>query len=467
LTPDEIKGKTDFELCKPEIAMQYEELDQRVIESKKRIYFEVENPDDPGKKWMETFKFPIFNAKGEVIGITGISRDITELKNKQFELIRAKEDADAANLAKQQFLSMMSHEVRNQLNAIIGLSKILMEESPKPDQMEHLAPLNFSAEHLLDLINDMLDFSKIEAGKIDLVDSEFNIREMLVNLKNSFAIKANENGIALKSNLDKLLPDIIIGDSTRLSQILTNLVSNAIKFTTEGEVSINVKVLKALQNKIRIEFRVSDTGVGIPAEKQEEIFDPFVQTSHGASKGGTGLGLAITRKLIELQKGEINLESTEGKGSDFIFRLEYKLPVKQKGTASEVHEGEALKDFKDIRILLVEDNHINKLIASRYLEKWGAHVDTADNGLLALEHLTKSTYDIILMDLQMPEMDGFEATKKIRNNGDFAIKDIPIIALTASALVEVREEVIEAGMNDFITKPFNPVELNNIIAKYL
>jgi len=467
MSPDEIKGKTDFDLCAPEVALQYDELDKKVIESKKRIYFEWKNPEVKEGQWIETFKFPIINGKGEVIGTTGIARDITDTKKKQLELINAKEYADAANLAKQQFLSMMSHEVRNQLNAIIGLSQLLLVESPKPEQRENLSTLNFSAEHLLGLINDMLDFSKIEAGKIDFVESEFNIREMIINLRNSFTIKAEEKGISLESSVDMMLPEILIGDQTRLSQILTNLIGNAVKFTTKGKVTLKVKVLKVMQGRTKIEFRVSDTGVGIEPEQQQAIFDPFVQTKQAANKGGTGLGLSITKKLIELQKGEIQLESEFGKGSEFIFILEYRTPKSQKDSKQELEKGDTLQKFKDIRILLVEDNHINKLIASRYLEKWGALVDTADNGLIALEQLAKSSYDLILMDLQMPEMDGFEATKKIRDNVNLEIKNIPIIALTASAMVEVREEVIEAGMNDFITKPFNPAELNNIIAKYL
>jgi len=467
MSQEEIQGKTDFDLCTKDVALQYEEQDQKVIESKKRIYYEWNNPKMTEGEWLETYKFPIINAKGEVIGITGIARDITDIKKKQLELIKAKENADAANLAKQQFLSTMSHEVRNQLNAIIGLSKLLLVESPKPEQKENLTTLNFSAEHLLDLINDMLDFSKIEAGKVDFSDSEFNLRELLINLRNSFALKANEKRISLETSIDKLMPAMVIGDYTRLSQILTNLMGNAVKFTVKGKVTLAVKVMKVKQDSVKLEFRVIDTGMGIPEEKQQAIFDPFVQTRHGAVSGGTGLGLTITKRLIELQDGKIHLESEYGSGSAFIFILDYKIPKEQKEGKKAIVEEKALNSFKDIKILLVEDNHINKLIASRYLEKWGAMVDTADNGLLALEQLSKGKYDLILMDLQMPEMDGFEATKKIRDNGDVSIKDIPIIALTASAMVEVREEVIEAGMNDFITKPFNPVELNNIIAKYV
>lgn len=465
--PEEIIGKTDFDLCNPEFAIQYEEQDQKVIESKKRMYYEWNNAEMTEGEWLETFKFPIFNEKGDVIGITGIARDITDIKTKQIDLIKAKEDADAANLAKQQFLSMMSHEVRNQLNAIIGLSQLLLDEAPKPEQFSHLTSLNFSAEHLLTLINDLLDFSKIEAGKIDFVESEFNFKELLTNLQNTFSMKASEKKILLDTKIDSKIPDLLIGDSLRLNQILTNLIGNAIKFTIKGKVTLSVKVVNEVLDNTKLVFTISDTGIGIPAAKQEAIFDPFMQTRQGANMGGTGLGLTITKRLIELQNGRIWVESEFGKGSEFAFELTYKVIANKAGRKKETVHRDTINDFKDVRILLVEDNHINKLIASRYLERWGACVDTADNGLLALERLKKDTYDIILMDLQMPEMDGFETTKAIRGNGNKAIKNIPIIALTASAMVEVRDQVIEIGMNDFITKPFNPVELNNIIAKYL
>lgn len=469
LESSDLMGKTDYDICPREIASKFEADDQRVIETKMQIYSEVHDPYLTEGEWFETFKSPIFDEDGRVIGIAGIARDITEVKTKQLELIKAKEDADAANMAKQQFLSTMSHEMRTPLNAIIGLTNLLLEENPKTDQLENLNTLNFSADHLLSLISDILDFSKIEAGKIDLEETDFILPDLLHSIKQTFSIKVKGKDIAVELNMSDDLPRVLLGDSVRLNQILTNLMGNAVKFTEKGTVSLNVSLLNMKGNKAFLRFTVKDSGIGIDKEKLHEIFDPFMQ-AHSNSKynvGGTGLGLAITKRLVELQKGSITVESEPGQGSEFICIIPYVLGREDFGRGIQKEASEALKSLKNIRVLLVEDNIINQVIASKYLMKWGAVVDEAENGLVAMEKIKKNRYDIVLMDLQMPEMDGYETARAIRKLEDHDKNGIPIIALTASALLEVREQVMAVGMNDYVTKPFNPVELNRKIVKYV
>ena len=481
MEPDEFIGKTDYDICQEKIARQFEIEDQQVLESKRRMFYESESSTMTEGTWFETYKSPIFNTRGEIIGITGIARDITELKRKQFELIKAKENADSANLSKMQFISTMSHEMRSTLNAIIGLTNLLIEESPKPEQLDNLKTLSFSAEHLISLIGDILDLSKIEAGKVKFEKKEFNLREQVNNMVHTFNLKAEEKKLKLDTILDEDIPDILIGDPVRLNQILINLVGNAIKFTKKGKIAVIVNILKRYPYSLKLQFRVEDTGIGIPKEEMDKVFDPFVQANEDGDKvhSGTGLGLSITKKLIEMQNGTIQLESEIGKGSVFTFTLEFIIKEKEKKEEKKkekekkkVNKKETTRDsnlvnINKARVLLVEDNKINMIITCKYLKKWGVIVHEAENGIEALEKLKSNTYNVILMDLQMPEMDGFEATKYIRKNGNQKIKNIPIIALTASTLVEVRDQIIEAGMNDIITKPFNPVEINNKIAKYL
>ncbi|MBU2650869.1 MAG: PAS domain S-box protein [Bacteroidetes bacterium] len=469
LSPSELLGKTDYDICPLEVASRFQADDQRVIDTKMQLYSEAHDPNLTEGEWYETFKSPIFNKDGNVIGITGISRDITELKTKQLELIRAKEDADSANHAKQQFLSTMSHEMRTPLNAIIGISNLLMEEDPREDQMENLKTLNFSAEHLLSLISDILDFSKIEAGKIDLEETDFNLHDLLNSVKQTFVIRAKAKGVEVDLNMSDDLPVALKGDSVRLNQIITNLVGNAVKFTEKGKISLDASLMNMKGNKAYIRFIVSDSGVGIPADKLDDIFNPFIQASSTAKYniGGTGLGLAITKRLVELQKGSISVESELGKGSEFTFIIPYTLGKEDQTKDIRKTRSDELQSIKNVNILLVEDNIINQVIASKYLMKWGAIVDEAENGLVALEKIKQNHYDIILMDLQMPELDGYDTARAIRKMEDPRIKDIPIIALTASALLEVREQVMQAGMNDYVTKPFNPVELNHKIVKYV
>lgn len=377
----------------------------------------------------------------------------------------AKFKAEKASQAKADFLSTMSHEIRTPLNAVIGTTHLLLQEDPRADQVENLSTLRFSAENLLVLVNDILDFSKIEAGKIEFIDEDIDLRELLSVIRQTFGPSAEDKGLALEFSVEARVPDTVVTDGTRLNQVLMNLISNALKFTKNGKVKVEVDFLDFQDDKVSLEFSVTDTGIGIEKEKQKLIFDEFSQASSSTTRefGGSGLGLAIVKQLLALQGVEVQLESEQGRGSRFSFIQTFKnnpnaLPVK-------VNTGKqpSLKPFPAVKVLLVEDNQVNVIIASKFLKKWGLLVDLAENGQEALEMVTMNHYDLVLMDLQMPLMDGYTATKEIRKFD----QKLPIIALTASALNDVRERVFSVGMNDFVTKPFNPTTLYQKIKKHL
>ncbi|MEM8965025.1 MAG: response regulator [Bacteroidota bacterium] len=381
------------------------------------------------------------------------------------QLVAAREQAEEATQAKTDFLSTMSHEIRTPMNAVIGMSHFLLEENPREDQLKSLQTLKFSADLLLSLINDILDFSKIEAGKIVLEKVSFNLKEVLQGIKAAQGIKAQEKQVRLKLRWDDDLPEMIIGDSVRLGQIINNLVSNAIKFTHQGQVCIDVELLEEYPQSVRVGFKVQDTGIGISQEQIEAIFDEFSQASSSTTRkfGGTGLGLAITKKLLEMQGSQIEVTSEVGKGSTFSFELNLEKSNKKstKDSASTAPDEIYFASLEGLRVLLVEDNPVNQYVAARFIKKWKVTLlDTAENGEEALEKVQQHSYDVILMDLQMPVMDGYKATENIRDwERHHGKQPIPIIALTASATLATREKVVSLGMNDFLTKPFDPKEL--------
>ncbi|MEY2828202.1 MAG: hypothetical protein RIQ33_60 [Bacteroidota bacterium] len=391
------------------------------------------------------------------------------IRKKQQELLWAKEKAEEAALEKQQFASIMSHEVRTPLNAVIGMTNLLLMDNPRENQIQELSTLKFAAENLLSLVNDILDFSKIESGKVLLEQITFDLPVMVTNLRNSYQFKADEKNIKINAIIDETIPHQLIGDPTRIAQILNNLVSNAIKFTDIGYVDVSVRVLGMNTEKATIRFEVSDSGIGISAEKHHTIFESFSQANSDTTRkyGGTGLGLTITKKLIELHQSNIFIESEIGKGSTFYFDLTFNISTEKLLPIPNFDDlGE--KNMVGKRILLVEDNPFNQLIATKFLEKWNAVVETAENGRVALEILSKTNnFDLILMDIQMPELDGIETTKAIRKLDDIALQRIPIIALTAVAMENDKEKLLNDGMNDYISKPFNPTELYKKILSML
>lgn len=408
---------------------------------------------------------PIYSGVDDITNFVIVAEDITERKIAERELIVAKEQAESAHKAQEQFLSTISHELRTPMNAVIGISNLMLEENPRADQAENLKILQFSANNLLALINDVLDLTKIEAGKLDMIAQDFDIGNTLSDINKSHRIKANDKGVELNVNIDRNVPKILVGDAHRLSQVLNNLVGNAVKFTDKGRVEINVKALKSAGDDVEIGFTVKDTGIGIPADKVLHIFEPFSQASALTNRiyGGTGLGLAITRKLIELQGGKISVLSETGKGSTFIFNILFK-----KSDKDSLPKETVVRNFsglRGIRILLVEDNKVNQKVANKFLTNWEAVVDTVDNGKEALDWIKANHYDVVLMDLLMPVMDGYEAIRRIRKMPEYS--ELPVIALTASAMSHEREKAFEAGVTDYICKPFVPSELYSKIAKYV
>jgi signal transduction histidine kinase len=378
---------------------------------------------------------------------------INQRKQAEIDMLAAMETAEKANMAKSDFLSIMSHEIRTPLNAVIGMAHLLLSSDPKPEQLQNLRVLKTSSENLLMLINDILDFSKIESGKLELEEAPFSLSDLCLSLRDTLMVRANEKGIRLKVRLDSDIPGMLLGDALRMSQILNNLLSNAIKFTKDGQVDLNAEVLREQNGLYTLSIEVKDTGIGIPSTKLQSIFTRFTQASEDTSRqfGGTGLGLAITKNLLELMGTSVQVDSVLGVGSTFRFEVQLKSVENYEQQKVDITDF----DLMGARVLLVEDTAFNILFAKQLLEGWNAQVDVAENGKLALDRLEEQEYQIILMDLLMPELDGFSATLEIRKR---KIKT-PIIALTASATNNVRKRIELVGMQDYVTKPFSPKEL--------
>jgi two-component system sensor histidine kinase/response regulator len=414
--------------------------------------------------WQNTISY---DEKGHIKEITSIGEDITERQKATQELISAKEEAEKSSKFKSEFLSIMSHEIRTPMNAVIGTTNLLLSESPKPDQVEYLNTLKFSGENLLAIINDILDYNKIEAGKLTLNEIPFNIHHLIQKIKQSFYPKAIEKGIEINLLMDDTIPEYLTGDQVRISQILNNLLSNAVKFTHSGTVTIKLSTTTIDNKQVTVQFTIEDTGIGMAAENLAIIFDPFTQEKGNVTEnyGGTGLGLAITKRLVNLHRSDISVLSEPGKGSQFTFSISFLLAPHEQDLAQQLPpflSGQTPPHLQGMRVLIVDDNKMNLLIASKFLKKWRAETDEALNGELALEMVNNNKYDVIIMDLQMPVMDGFEAARSIR----ISHPDIPIIALTADAMPETHQKAFAAGMCDYLTKPFAPEILYGKVAKH-
>jgi len=381
------------------------------------------------------------------------------LKEKNNELIIAKEKAEKASKARSEFLSTVSHELRTPLNAINGITHLLLEEKPKKSQLHYLSSLKFSGNYLTTFINEILEINKIESNKTELENISFNMKELLEDIQNSLKGIAMKNNDVFTLDIDPKLPEYLLGDPTKLSQIFLNLINNALKFTKNGDVTTSVKLLSLNEGKATLAFAISDTGIGIPEDKLATVFESFSQGSVEINRkyGGTGLGLTIVKKLIELLGGEIKLESIEGKGSTFSFDLEFKVNEQQQ----PIKDQPTYSNLKDKKILIVEDNKINQMITKKMLENKGILCEIIDNGEDAIKTAKSNTYDLILMDVHLPGINGTIATQKIREFDTIT----PIIAITAISLDENREMLLSYGMNDVITKPFPPAEFYTIIAR--
>ncbi|QMU28305.1 PAS domain-containing hybrid sensor histidine kinase/response regulator [Adhaeribacter radiodurans] len=414
-----------------------------------------------------SFSFLKNNAK-EVDGILIIAKDISKLKQTERELIEAKNKAEAANEAKSNFLSTMSHEIRTPMNAVIGFTSLLLNHDPRPDQQEYLKVLKFSADNLLTLINDILDFSKIEAGKIEFEKIDFDPKKLITRISDPLHQLAIEKGLQLKLLLDQDLPTTLVGDPVRLSQILTNLISNAVKFTKTGRIIVSAAIKDQTKTHTTVDFRVTDSGIGIPADKLELIFESFTQAKSDTTRefGGSGLGLTIIKHLLKLQGSNIQVESQVGKGSTFYFSLTFENSTQQFSSDSKDPIVSAPKSLKGIRLLIAEDNQINIFLVKQFLNQWEIDFDIAENGLIALDLVKSNDYNLVLMDLQMPEQDGYDTTLAIRRLEGEKYQTLPIIALTASAMLDIQDRAFQVGMNDYLSKPFNPDELYKRIVKY-
>jgi len=616
-SPADLLGKTDFDFYPKRLAQQYYDDEQLVIRKKKTLFeHEEESTDCDGNRIVVlTTKVPLFDKNGQVIGIAGVGRDITERQRVEREMQRAKEAAEAASQAKSEFLANMSHEIRTPLNGVMGMTDLALDTELTPEQRDYLETVKSSSDSLLTVINDILDFSKIEAGKIDLESVDFNLRDSLESTLKTVALRADEKGLELLCEVAPEVPEVVCGDSTRLRQVVINLVGNAVKFTDAGEIAVRVQTESREANHCVLHFTVADTGVGIPEEKRDLIFAPFSQadTSTTRKYGGTGLGLTISTRLVEMMGGRIWVDSEVGRGSQFHFtaRLELtdakeikvgsiappeilrgsrvlvvddnrtnrrilegmlnrwemvsvsveegqqaldalsgaraagmpfsliltdmhmpkmdgftlveqirKRPELATATimmlTSAGHRGDAarcqelgvaayllkpirqselreaiarvlgaqapngaiplitrfsLHDGRDpaasLRVLLAEDNAVNQRLAVRLLEKRGHHVVVAGNGAEALAAMEKQEFDLVFMDVQMPEMDGLEATAEIREKEKTSGKHLPIIALTAHAMKGDREKCIASGMDGYLTKPIRPQELDEVLEDFM
>ncbi len=415
-----------------------------------------------------TFKYLEFNSinlkhKEGIEGLILDCRDITQRKKDAEELVRAQK-------AKEQFLANMSHEIRTPINGIAGMANLLSTTSSEDDKKKYINAIKNSTENLKVIINDILDLSVIESGKLKFEKIGFNIKYQLGAIMDTFQFQCKEKGIDISYTISDDADTVFLGDPVRLNQILINLISNAVKFTHIGEIKVNVSLEKQEDKLQHIKFEVSDTGVGIPKEKIHHIFESFTQADESVTRryGGTGLGLSIVKQLVELQDGELYVNSEESKGTTFTFIIPYESGNIQDLVQPEHSRNKAdlSHSFEGFKILLVEDNDINRLYALNILKKWKCSVDGAENGYIALEKLRSHDYDIILMDIQMPIMDGYEATKNIRNTFPEPKNKIPIIALTANAIKGDNEKCLEIGMNDYLPKPFQPEDLFASISKF-
>jgi signal transduction histidine kinase/CheY-like chemotaxis protein len=413
--------------------------------------------------WVLISGAPFYDELGNVIGSLGIHYEITDRKNLEANLEIAKEKAVYAQQAEQQFLANMSHEIRTPLNAIIGMSHLLKDSEPNANQIEFIDILSNSASLLKNLVSDILDISKIDAGKVEQYNTSFDLGLLTNKLKQTFSQRAFEKSIQLKLK-ENYSSIYIFTDQSWLSQILMNLISNAIKFTNEGEIIISINASDVENNKIKLDVEIIDTGIGLSANEIKMIFNEFQQANKSIRKefGGTGLGLSIASKLVRILGGELNTRSIKGKGSTFYFSLVVDKSIEKATNLLSIHSSN--NSFSGVNLLVVEDNLMNQRYISTLLKKWDITFRIAENGREAVNMFSDS-YDLVFMDLSMPIMNGYEATKRIRSIS--MGKDIPIIALTASTFLSKKQLALQSGMTDFLAKPFTPDELKRMIEKHI
>jgi len=471
--PEELEGSDAIELLLPlEYLPTMERQAQERLEGRAGVY-EIEIiKKNKERIWVLISGSPIYNLKGEMIGTIGIHYNITPQKTLEQELAKAKVTAEQAQKAEQQFLANMSHEIRTPMNAVIGMTHLLYETNLSETQKEYIDALRFSADSLMGLISNILDLSKIEAGELEFEEQAFNLQQMLKGLQRTFQFKVKDKPVSVDIAIDERIANLIIGDPNRLNQILTNLLGNASKFTHQGTIGVKAFLRQTSKEKYWIEFQVHDTGIGIPSDKLDVIFENFKQADIKVTRkyGGTGLGLTIVKELIEIQGGNINAQSKKDKGSVFKFILPYGnsgVKAVEKARTYEKSNAHIRNLLKDQYVLVVEDNDMNQKLITKILEIWECPFDLVVNGKEAVDYTMHQKYDLILMDIHMPEMDGVAATATIRNASENLNQHVPIIAMTAAALLDEKNRALKAGMNDYLTKPFSPDLLLDKIGKIM
>jgi PAS domain S-box-containing protein len=461
--PNSLIGKNFFDYILPESLPEFRKKYQQ---STKKPYSEsVEfrfHCKDGTYKYLE-FNSINLKQKEDIEGLILDCRDITQRKNDAEELLRAQKTKD-------QFLANISHEIRTPINGIAGMATLLSQNPSGEEQITYLNAIKSAADNLKVIINDILDLASIESGKLKFERIGFNLTDVLTSLVDTFSVQAREKGIRLEMNISDASNQIMIGDPVRLNQILINLISNAIKFTHHGFIRLTCTLEKKERKKCIARFEIVDTGIGIPKDKLSTIFESFSQADASVTRkyGGTGLGLTIVKQLTELQDGKISVKSEEDKGSAFTVHIPYLIGNMDDIAEASMHaqRSQSYKNsLRNLNVLLVEDNDINRLYASSILKTWDCNLEMAENGYVALEKLKNTPFDIVLMDLQMPVMDGYEATKAIRQ-GDPSRSQVPIIALTANATRKDIEKCLASGMNDCIPKPFTPEDLFRVLLKH-
>ena len=408
------------------------------------------------------------DESGKIIFFHHAVFPFSDRKKYEKELLNAKKNAEVASKAKSLFLSTITHEIRTPLNVILGATDFLFQEQPRPDQIELLQSLHISALNLKELINDILEYNKIEAGRVSLEERPFNLRSLLVNLINSFRPLVLKSGIELRLIIPDELSEFVIGDPVKINQVLTNLIGNSIKFTKKGFVEIKISAKADLLSKQHLEFTIKDSGIGISEDALLKIFDPFTQANNTIHQqfGGTGLGLSVSQKLLNVYGSKLKVESKIGQGTTFSFSLRLKTSTAPSMSESSQVNSFELEKMPDIRALIVDDNRSNLMIASKYFKQWGLRFEQATNGQEALNLVQKNNYDLVLMDLNMPEMDGYETTRKIRALPDPKYQELPIIAFSATDFGKLNTRMKNAGLNALVLKPYNPTYLHEVIRLY-